>query len=269
MLIDTHCHLDAREFDRDREDVIAAAQEAGVAGILVPAVAPSNFDGVRALAHAVPGGAYALGIHPLYVQHAGADPISRLREAVEQALADPRFVAIGEIGLDLFVPELAQGANLERQHELFVEQLKLAAEFSLPVVLHVRRAQDLILKQLRRIPVLSGIAHAFNGSLQQAEMFVSLNIALGMGGAMTYSRARQIRRIARHFDLGHLVLETDAPDIPPAWLYGEHRRNTPAEVARIARTLAELREQPVERVIEETGATAQRVLPRLKAALRA
>ncbi len=263
MLIDTHCHLDANEFDVDRPAVIAAMHAAGVAGVVIPAVAPANFSAVRELAHSIPGGAYALGIHPLYIAQADGEAVAMLRKAVETALDDPRFVAVGEIGLDLFVPELAQGENLERQQQLFVEQLKLAAEFELPVILHVRRAQDLILKHLRRVRVPGGIAHAFNGSLQQAEMFVKLGMALGIGGAMTYARARQIRRIACAFDPSQLVLETDAPDIPPAWLE-PRARNTPAEVAGVARALAELRGESEDAVIRATGTTAMRVLPRLR-----
>lgn len=261
MLIDTHCHLDAREFDHDRQQVIASAREAELASIVIPAVAPYNYSVVRRLAAECPGGAYALGIHPLYVDEADDMAIEHLRAEVTKSLDDPRFVAIGEIGLDLFIKPDSQ--EFERQHQLFVAQLKLAADFDMPVLLHIRRAQDLILKQLRSIRVPGGIAHAYNGSMQQTEMFLNLNMALGIGGAMTYTRALQIRRIARETDLKHLVLETDAPDIPPAWLHGEQRRNTPEQVAGVALSLAELREEPLGTVVRETGAAAVRVLPRL------
>jgi TatD DNase family protein len=263
MLIDTHCHLDASEFDHDRQAVMQEAQQAGVAAIVIPAVAPGNFQAVRRLAHDMPGGAYALGIHPLLVEEVGDDALDHLRDAVRQSLDDPRFVAVGEIGLDLFVKHIASGKPLERQERFFAEQLKLAAEFDLPVLVHVRRSQDLVLKHLRRIAVCGGIAHAFNGSAQQADTFVSLGLALGVGGAMTWPRALQIRRHAARFGLEHIVLETDAPDIPPAWLHPPDNRNTPAQVAGVARGLAELREVTVEEVVEQTGATALRQLPRL------
>jgi len=174
---------------------------------------------------------------------------------------------VGEIGLDFFVPEISSGPARARQEHFYAAQLALAAEFGLPVLLHVRRAQDVILKYLRRYAVPGGIAHAFNGSQVQARQFVDHGIALGVGGAMTYPRALQIRRHAGYFGLEHLVLETDAPDIPPAWLHPPQRRNTPAQVAGIARELADLRGQPMADVIAATGATALRVLPRLAGAL--
>jgi len=270
MLIDTHCHLDAAEFDPDRAEVARRAWASGVRGIVIPAVGLANFSAVRDLAHAVEGGAYALGIHPLYVQHARDEDLDELRRQVADAMGDPRFVAIGEIGLDFFVREVAEGAARQRQERFYAAQLDLAAEYGLPVLLHVRRSQDILLKHLRRKPgVRGGIAHAFNGSAQQAQAFVQRGFALGMGGAMTYPRALQIRRHAAAVGLDHLVLETDAPDIPPAWLHEPHRRNAPHELAGIAEALAALRGEPVEAVRAGTTATALRVLPRLAGAIGA
>lgn len=233
MLIDTHCHLDAAEFDTDRSEVIRHALEAGVQAIVIPAVERANFAVVRELAGQVAGGAYALGIHPLYVQRADDADLDALRDAIRQSLGDPRFVAIGEIGLDFFVPEIASGEPRARQERFYAAQLAMAAEFKLPVLLHVRKSQDILLKYLRRHERIGGIAHAFNGSAQQAQAFVEQGFALGLGGAMTYERALQIRRHATEVDLRHLVLETDAPDIPglaasaaaaqPAWRAGPHR----------------------------------------------
>lgn len=264
MLIDTHCHLDASEFDPDRMQVAEAAWAADVRRIVIPAVEVANFATVRDLAAQIQGGAYALGIHPLYVSRAQDTDLDTLRQAVISALDDPRFVAIGEIGLDFFVQDIASGKPRERQEYFYDAQLALAAEFDLPVLLHVRRSQDIVLKYLRRrTDVRGGIAHAFNGSAQQAHAFVDHGFALGLGGAMTYPRALQIRRHAADVGLEHLVLETDAPDIPPAWLYAPHRRNSPDQLPRIAQVLAELRRQSVCDIAEATTATAQRVLPRL------
>ena len=262
MLIDTHCHLDAAEFDADRHEVIEAAERAGVGAILIPAVDVRNFSVVRTLAHEIKGGAYALGIHPMYVRYAKPQDLESLRHAVEQSMGDPRFVAIGEIGLDFFVQEIATGEAREQQEYFYAAQLDLAEEFGLPVLLHVRRSQDVLLKHLRKRSRIGGMAHAFNGSLQQAQQFVDLGFALGMGGAMTYARALQIRRIATDMPLDALVLETDAPDIPPSWLV-EDRRNTPGEVARIADALAALRGIDRQQIIASTGAVAMRVCPRL------
>ncbi|MEK7946127.1 TatD family hydrolase [Pigmentiphaga sp. YJ18] len=269
MLIDTHCHLDAAEFGRDRSDVARRARAAGVAGIVIPAVGRDNLSTVRDLAHAIPGGAYALGIHPMYVRGAADDDLDRLRDAVARAMGDPRFVAVGEIGLDFFVQDIAQGEQRARQERFYHAQLKLAAEFGLPVLLHVRRSQDVLLKYLRRVEVPGGIAHAFNGSRQQADQFVARGFALGLGGEMTYERSRNIRRLAAAMDLAALVLETDAPDIPPAWLPRDDRRNEPAELPRIAAVLGELRGLPVAEIAAATSANARRVLPRLSEALAA
>jgi TatD DNase family protein len=267
MLLDTHCHLDASEFALDREAVIARALAAGVQGILIPAVDPSNFEIVRALAHSVTGGAYALGVHPMYVQHVEDQALVQLRHALEARRDDPHLVAVGEIGLDFFVPEISQGEARAKQERFYVAQLKLAIEFDLPVILHVRRSQDVLLKYLRRHPVRGGLAHAFNGSVQQAQQFIDAGFALGFGGAMTYARALQIRRLACALPLESIVLETDAPDIAPAWLT-ETRRNEPAEVRRIAHALAELRGISYEEVLIKTAQAARSACPTLDLALR-
>jgi len=261
-LFDTHCHLDAHEFDPDRQAVIDQAQLAGVSGILIPAVCVANFETVRDLAHALPNGAYAVGIHPLFVESAQESDLLALSEFLQAHSDDPRLVAVGEIGLDFFVQEIRTGAPRERQITFYRAQLDLAARFGLPVLLHVRRSQDELLKWLRRSPKIGGIAHAFNGSLQQAKQFIELGFALGMGGAMTYTRALQIRRLAVGLPLHDLVLETDSPDIAPAWL-GGGSRNTPAEVAGVASALAALGGYALDDVIEQTAHTARRVVPKL------
>jgi len=273
MLIDTHCHLDASEFDTDREAVIARAAQAGVRGIVIPAVCRNNFQTVRDLAASMPGGAYALGIHPLFVAQSGDEDLDALEDCVAGWRDDPRLVAIGEIGLDFFVPAMSTPERRARQEQFYVRQLDLARRFGLPVLLHVRRSQDVLLKHLRRRPAIGGIAHAFNGSFQQAEQFLGQGFALGVGGAMTFERALQIRRLAARLPDNALVLETDAPDIPPAWLGRDAEgrpqpaRNEPAEVARIADSLADLRGIRVEDAALQCGLNAMRVLPKLEALL--
>jgi len=268
--IDTHCHLDAPEFDADRADVVARARAAGVGLQVLPAVMAANFDAVRELAHAH-GLAYALGIHPLYVDRAEEADLQRLADALHRHRADPRLVAVGEIGLDFFVP----GVDVQRQERFYTAQLKLARDAGLPVILHVRRSADALLKGLRRIAVRGGIAHAFNGSRVQADAFVERGFALGFGGALTFDRALQIRRLAAELPDAALVLETDAPDIPPHWLYrtaeqraaGARSRNEPAELPRMAETLAALRGQGLGELAALTSANARRVLPGLDALL--
>jgi TatD DNase family protein len=278
MWIDSHCHLDATEFDADRDAVVARARHAGVRRLVLPAVEVANFDAVRRLAHAHDA-AYALGIHPLYVDRAGDDDLERLRLALSEHAADPRLVAVGEIGLDGFVPAGGMGqtpapTGISPRQELFYSaQLKLARDAGLPVILHVRRSADALLKALRRIQVPGGIAHAFNGSHQQAGQFIAMGFRLGFGGAMTFERARQIRELAATLPAQALALETDAPDIPPQWLYrtaaeraaGASSRNEPAELPRIGAVLAELRGWSLEEAAAVTVANTRAALPRLAA----
>jgi TatD DNase family protein len=261
MWIDTHCHLDAHEFGAQAPGIAARAQAEGVVMIVIPAVDRHNFAAVRAMAHALPGTCYALGIHPICVPHAADDDLRLLREAVERALPDPRFVAIGEIGLDFFIPALTEPAMRERQERFFRAQLRLAREFALPVLMHVRRSQDMILKHERQVRPAGGIAHAFNGSFQQATAFIDLGFKLGFGGAMTFSRALQIRRLATDLPLDAIVLETDAPDIAPVWLHPG--RNSPEQLPAIGAALAQLRGSDPAAIARETGRTALAALPRL------
>jgi TatD DNase family protein len=252
-VIDTHCHLDAAEFDADRDEVAARAVAAGVSTIVVPSVERANFGAVASVCREFPQCRPAYGIHPMYVDRAREEDLDALRETLKREPA----VAIGEIGLDAFV----EPRNDESQAWWYGSQLKVAREFDLPVLLHVRRAVDQILKELRRIPVPGGIAHAFNGSRQQADEFIKLGFKLGFGGAMTHPRATKLRDLAATLPLESIVLETDAPDIPPEWL--NRQRNEPGQLPRIAAVLAELRGMDVGEVIAATSANAQAVLPRL------
>ena len=259
-MIDSHCHLDAAQFDGDREQVVAASIQAGVKMILVPAVERGNFDRVAQLGQHT-NVCYALGIHPIYVDRASDADLSALRAAVELAMPDPRFIAIGEIGLDFFVA----GLNRERQLVFYQQQLRLAKEFELPVILHVRRAQDQVLKYLRKHQVRHGIAHAFNGSQQQALAYLAQGFALGFGGAMTFTRALQIRRLVTDLPAHAHVLETDSPDIAPHWVHPG--RNSPSELPAIAQVFAQLRGSALADCVALTDANARRVLPRLAALL--
>ncbi|MBI3229844.1 MAG: TatD family hydrolase [Burkholderiales bacterium] len=261
MWIDSHCHLDAAEFNGEQALLVQQAQQAEVAHIILPAVERANFATVANLAQQFSCCSYTLGIHPIFVPQADDDDLDYLRQQVQSALQDPGFVGIGEIGLDFFIPMLCTPDMRAKQERFFAEQLKIAREFDLPVLMHVRRSQDIILKYLRRLPVPSGIAHAFNGSVQQAQQFIAANCKLGLGGAMTFTRALQIRRLAQEFPLSALVLETDAPDISPAWLHPQ--RNEPAQVARIGVVLAELRGIDVASVAQATSENVAQALPRL------
>ncbi len=245
MLIDSHCHLDAAEFDADRDAQRALARSLGVDTCVIPAVEPGSWDSVRRLAHRHRD-VYAWGIHPMYVQGVSLEQADACRQRLTDMLPDPALVAVGEIGLDGFNGH----PDLDLQLQWLRQQLGWARELGLPVILHVRRSVDLVLRELRRCRVVGGVAHAFNGSLQQARAFIDLGFVLGFGGAVTYERSLQLRRLVTELPLQALALETDAPDIVPHWLYttAEQRalghpqgRNTPAELPRIARHVATLR----------------------------
>lgn len=253
MLVNTHCHLDAAEFDADRERVARAASDAGVGRIVIPAVERANFGAVSSVCRDHTCCAAAYGIHPLYVDRARGEDLDALRETLEREPA----LAVGEIGLDRHV----EPRDDARQAFWFAAQLDIAREHDLPVLLHVRRAIDPVLMHLRRARVPGGIAHAFNGSRQQADEFIKLGFKLGFGGAMSFPGSRRIRELATSLPLDSIVLETDAPDIPPAWRAGQ--RNSPDQLPRIAAVMAELRGIAVAEIAAATSANAHAVLPGL------
>lgn len=246
--VDTHCHLDASEFDADRDAVHERARVSGVALQIIPAVTRPNFADVEAVCRRYPGCLPAWGMHPIY-QHSEAQ-LNDLTRQIEHW----RPVAIGEIGLDHFVP----GLDLVRQEYFYWEQLRIARDYDLPVLLHCRRANDPILKGLRRFGITRGIAHAFSGSRQQAEAFIKQGFKLGFGGACTWDRATRLRSLACELPLEAIVLETDSPDIPPEWL--GRGRNEPGEIPRIAAVIAALRGLDVATLAAHTTANAKEVL---------
>jgi TatD DNase family protein len=254
MFIDTHCHLDAAEFGGKQADIVRNAAAVGVTRLVVPSVAGENFKAVRELCKQHPGCSPAYGIHPMYTDTAVPRHLDELRDYLKQH----KPVAVGEIGLDFFIQHYDQ----LRQEHFFVEQLKLARDFDLPVLLHMRRAQDTVLKHLRQIKVRGGIAHAFNGSRQQADEFIKLGFKLGFGGAMTHSRATKLRELAATLPLESIVLETDAPDIPPDFLE-RGLPNEPKYLPRIAQTLAELRGLSLEEIARITTGNVSSVLSKL------
>jgi TatD DNase family protein len=242
FFIDTHCHLDAVEFDIDRDAEYARALAAGVGAQIVPAVTRDNFAAVAATCQRYPGCLPAWGMHPMYIATHRPEHLADLRAQIETE----RPVAIGEIGLDFFV----SGLDPVVQTYYYVEQLKIARDFDLPVLLHCRKSIDVLLKHLRQIKLPGGIAHAFNGSAQQAKEFIKLGFKLGFGGAFTWPRANHLRRLAVDLPLESIVLETDSPDMPPIWI--GRGRNAPGELPRIAMELAHLRGVTLEDIAAAT-----------------
>ena len=254
MLIDSHCHLDAMEFNQEQEAIIKAALDHGIEKIIVPAVNRKSFDDVIEIRKKFSNCFYALGFHPMHI----GDMKDNDLDTLQSYLNTYEPIAVGEIGLDFFFTK----DNKSLQEEIFIAQLKLAQAFDLPVIMHVRQAIDDVLKYLRRYPVRGGIAHAFNGSRQQAEAFIQLGFKLGFGGAMTYPRATHIQALAKSLPIESIVLETDAPDIPPSWL-GNQGRNTPGELLQIATFFAELRGMNLTSVIELSHQNTLDALPKI------
>jgi TatD DNase family protein len=275
MWIDTHCHIDAAEFAGRAPLLRVQAAQLGVDHCIYPAVEVANFAAVRDAAHAL-NDSYALGIHPMYTPQAADEDLDQLDQALAQALreGDTRLVAVGEIGLDYFVPALCQAPLREKQMRFYRAQLKLARKHGLPVILHVRKSADQLLSGLNDIAVSGGIAHAFNGSDQQAQRMIERGFVLGFGGAVTYERATQLRHLCSSLPASAIVLETDAPDMPPHWLYTTAAQraaglaqgvNSSAELPRIAQVVADLRGMSLAELADVTTANVRHVLPRIKA----
>ena len=273
MLIDTHCHWDAPEFADAGGHLRAQAQARGVKLCVVPAVQVSNFESVRRWAHTY-GDAYALGIHPLFALDATEAHLSQLDQALGDLAGDPRLVAVGEIGIDGFVPWLQTPDATVKMHAIYRAQLRLARKHQLPVILHVRKSADALLKHLRELPVVGGIGHAFNGSVQQAQAFVRMGFVLGFGGTATFETALRVRRLAATLNHTDLVIETDGPDIPPHWIYATELQrsagvaqglNSSVHLPAIAQVVANLRGVHVALLAAQTCANAKRVLPKLDA----
>lgn len=249
MLIDTHCHLDASEFDRDRDAVIQRAREAGVSHQIVPATVAAGWPGLRDVCASHDGLHAAYGLHPMFMASHCREQISELRHWIERE----RPVAVGECGLDFFIPE----PDREAQTWIFDAQLKLARDFDLPVIVHARRAVDEVVAAIRRIGGLRGVVHSFSGSQQQAAMLWKNGFLLGLGGPVTYDRAQRLRRLAATMPLEWMLLETDAPDQPDCGHRGQ--RNEPARIVHVLKTIAQLRDIEPSALALATSRNAERL----------
>ena len=249
-IIDTHCHLDVVAFAPDRDAVLARARANGVGAIVVPGIQAGTWPRMLAFCQQHTDLYPALGLHPVFLPHhqdADLDTLAGL-------LAAGQVIAVGEIGLDYTIADL----DHQRQQSLLEAQLELARDHDLPVLLHVRKAHDPMLATLKRIKVKGGIAHAFNGSLQQAQQYAGLGFKLGFGGMLTFPRSRRLRALARELPLENIVLETDAPDLTVMQHRGE--RNSPEYLPYCLAALAEVRAQDPAGVARQTTANARHVL---------
>ena len=249
MLVDSHCHLDAGEFDRDRGEVVARARAAGVSTQVLPATHADEWPLLREAAAMAPGLHAAYGLHPTFLEHHIDAHLEQLREWIDRE----RPVAVGECGLDFFI----DGLDAAAQSHFFEAQLRIARDAGLPVIVHARRAVDQVTAAIRRIGGLRGVVHSFSGSRQQAEKLWELDFMLGLGGPVTYERASRLRKLAATMPLEHLLLETDAPDQPDAGIRGG--RNEPARLRVVCETIAQLRDAPFEEIAAATAANARRL----------
>ncbi len=249
-ITDTHCHLDVAAFDSDRADILVRCQQLGIKHIIVPGIQASGWDRLLQLCQSEKGLYPALGLHPVFLQQHQQSDITLL----EKMLAENRVVAVGEIGLDFYI----ENADREQQIQLFEQQLQLAKEFELPVILHVRKAHDTVLQLLKKNHVKGGFAHAFNGSLQQAQQYIDLGFKLGFGGTLTWPNSKKIHQLATTLPIEAIVLETDAPDMVVASHRGE--RNSPEYIVEPLQVLSELRELSMQAVADQTSMNASEII---------
>jgi TatD DNase family protein len=249
QLIDSHCHLDAEEFDGDRMAVLQRATLAGVHDQVLPATTAAGWDKLRDICRIAPGLWPAYGLHPVFLAQHQPLHLRQLRDWIERE----RPCAIGECGLDYFVA----GLDHQQQHEYFRAQLVLAREFSLPLIVHARRAVDAVIAMIRQVGQLRGVVHSFSGSPEQAAQLDKLGFMIGLGGPLTYPRANRLRRLLASLPLQQLLLETDAPDQPDVDIRGQ--RNEPARLPAILECVAALRGQPAAEIARQTSANARRL----------
>ncbi|MBN45595.1 MULTISPECIES: TatD family hydrolase [unclassified Methylophaga] len=248
-LIDSHCHLDFREFDTDRDTILQNCLQSGIEKIVIPGVTVSSWQKQVKLCQSSPMLSLVLGCHPMFMDEHPDDAMQLLDDAVQQY----KPIAIGEIGLDFYVSNVDMAAQLS----LFDAQLDIAVKYALPVILHVRKAHDEVLKLLRQKQLPGGIVHAFSGSAQQAEQYRKLNFLLGIGGALTYPRAQRLQRLFTELPLSQIVLETDAPDMPLCGHQGE--RNSPENIPVILEKLSQLRGESIAHIAEITSANCRQL----------
>lgn len=246
-LIDSHCHLDFADFDADRDAIISNCLASGLTDIILPAVTSERWPQLIQICQQSPCLHYALGCHPMFMDQHPEDALSQLDTAIQQF----QPIAVGEIGLDFFL----SGHDKQAQLALFEGQLKLAAKHQLPVILHVRKAHDEVLKLLRQIPLKGGIVHAFSGSMQQAQQYRGLGFLVGIGGGLTYPRAQRLQSLFSELPLSQIALETDAPDMPFCGHQGE--RNSPEYIPLVAEKLAELRDESLAEIAAQTSANVR------------
>lgn len=250
--IDCHTHLDFKDFEHDRDKVLVRAKQNGLTDIIISATIANNWNKLESLKvidnELFPNCHVAYGLHPMFIQDHTFDEI----ELLEQYIKKKKPIAIGEIGLDFYIP--SNKAQKQIQESLFVEQLRLANRYNLPVIIHARKSLDIILKYLRRFSNVTGLIHSFSGSEQQASQLIERGFYLSFGGPITYSRATKLRNIVKSIPMKNLLLETDSPDQSDSMHNG--LRNEPAFILEIAKSISSIRNIPLKEVATQTTSNA-------------
>jgi TatD DNase family protein len=249
VLVDSHCHLDASEFDRDRDAVIARARAAGVMRQVIPAVSAASWPKLREVCVGTDGLFPAYGLHPMYLQEHRDEHLEELGDWIQRE----HPCAIGECGLDFFI----DGLDPRAQQHFFDGQLELARAHALPLIVHARRSVDAVIASIKRIGGLRGVVHSFSGSAEQARQLAQLGFMVGLGGPVTYERANRLRKLAASVPIESLLLETDSPDQPDAGIRGQ--RNEPARLANVLQVVADLRGETPAAIAAATSANAARL----------
>ncbi len=242
MLIDSHVHFDDPRFDKDRDAVYQRAMQAGVIAMIMPAITAESWPKTKQCSDQYENVFPAYGLHPYFIDQHKPEHLDQLKDWIKKE----QPVAVGECGLDYFLPELDQ----EKQKNFFEAQLEIAKESSLPIIIHARSAVEDVINVIRKSGHNKGMIHSYNGSLQQAKQLIDLGYYLSFGGAVTYTRANKLRTLIKELPLESMLIETDAPDQPDA----DHKdqRNEPGFILEILNTFAELRSESRETIAQQT-----------------
>lgn len=257
QLIDSHSHIDFKEFDEDRNEAINRALLAGVSDIVVSSTTSKRWQFVKTVCDENPQVCHPVyGLHPMFMAEHNlskeGNDVDRLKNWIDQN----HTIAIGEIGLDFLIEEANQ-ENREAQLELFISQLEIASDLKLPVIIHARKSLDIVLKYLRKFPNLKGSIHSFSGSEQQAKQLIDIGFYLGFGGPITYSRATRLHKLIKSLPIEAILVETDAPDQPAS--IHHLQRNEPAFIAQVVEKIAELKGLGQDVVANETSKNASKL----------
>lgn len=249
MIIDSHCHLDFKIFNADREQVIERANQAGVSKIIIPGVLQKTWSDIKICCETYPHLYPCYGLHPYFIDQHKETDLEQLRYWIETN----HPIAIGECGLDFYLKDL----NRDKQTFYFEQQLEIALEFKLPVVIHARKSTEAVINAIKKRPGLTGMIHSYSGSYEQAIKLIELNFYLSFGGSITYEKSTRLRKVVKSLPLENLLVETDSPDQPVS--NASSLRNEPAFISEVIKGIAELHNTTEQAVAEITSKNTKKL----------